>query len=196
MAFVYSIGKSNKRHRALLAPMSWINFSIPNKTSGGLKRLSQLQPLSINQSIGIDPIKNLVVLFLSEIIASCIREEHPEEDLFFFFQNAFHYYDEMEKQYGNFHLVFLTSLLALLGIAPPVDSDEVKDTHYAMWENKMGNQERELFKTICLCPINQSQHLSINGQERSRQLNIILDYYQYFAPGFRVPKSLELFREF
>ena len=195
-AFVYSISKSNKRHRALLAPLSWLSFSISSKASSGLKRLNQLQPLSINQSIGINPIKNLVAFFLSEIISSCVREEHPDHDLYAFFENAFHYYDGLSAQYENFHLVFLTSLLALLGIAPPVDSIEIKDTHYAMWENKMNSNERHLFKTICLCPINQSQQLGINGSERSRQLNIIIDYFQHFAPGFRVPKTLELFRDF
>lgn len=196
LAVVHSISKSNKRHRALLFPLSWVSFAISGKKSASLKRLNHLQALSINQSIGLHPVKNLVVLFLSEIISSCIREEHPDSDLYLFFENAFHYYDTSNDDFSNFHLVFLTSLLALLGIAPPVDSDQVTDTHYAMWENKMSALERDSFKTICLTPINQSQNISLSSSQRSRQLNIILDYYQHFAPGFRMPKSLELFRDF
>lgn len=196
MAFVYSFTKSNKGHRALLTPMSWINFSISDAKKTQLARPKDLHALNIYKSIGNNPIKNLVILFLSEVISHTIREEHPDEDMYLFFENALSYYDEQKENYDNFHLSFLMGLSALLGIAPPVDSDEVTDNLYAMWEGKMSVIERENFKLLCLTPINQCHSIALNGQQRSRQLNIILDYLQHYAPGFKIPKSLALFRDF
>jgi len=196
MAFIYSFTKSNKGHRALLSPMNWINFSISDSVKTPLARPKELQPLHLYQSIGNNPIKNMVLLFLSEVISHTIREEHQDDDMFNFFENALMYYDEQREHYDNFHLSFLIGLTALLGIAPPVDSKQVTDNLYAMWEGKMSAVEREHFKQLCLTPINQCHLIQLNGIERSKQLNIILDYMQHYAPGFKIPKSLALFRDF
>lgn len=196
MAFIYSFTKSNKGHRALLSPMNWVSFTISDSVKMPLPRPKELQALHLYRSIGNHPIKNLVMLFLSEIISHTIREEHRDEDMFHFFENALDYYDEQEQEYNNFHLSFLVGLTALLGIAPPVDSDQTTDNLYAMWEGKMSVLEKDNFKKICLTPINQCHLIKLNASERSKQLNIILDYLQHYAPGFKVPKSLALFREF
>ncbi len=196
IAFIYSFSKANKKNRAIVFPMNWISFSTLGKTNTNLKRISQLQSLHVYHSIGINPIKNLVVLFLSEVISSCIKEENPDKEMFNFFENALNLYDQNTSAYQNFHLSFLTGMLAMLGIAPPVDNKEVTDTHYAMWDNKMRKEEKETFKKICLSPLDQCENLKISSNERSRQLNIILDYYQHFAVGFKQPKSLDLFRDF
>ena len=161
-----------------------------------LARPKELQPLHLYSSIGNNPIKNLVLLFLSETISHTIREEHPDEDMYLFFENALIYYDEQKENYDNFHLSFLLGLAALLGIAPPVDSPNVTDQDYAMWEGRMSALEANKFKQLCLTPINACHTIALTGIERSRQLNIILDYLQHYATGFKVPKSLALFRDF
>lgn len=195
-AFIYSFTKTNKGHKALLSPMNWINFSVPSAKHGKLQRLSDLSLYKIQHTIGQNPIKNLVVLFLSEIISSTIKEEHKDPEMFQFLEEALAYYDDLKENYADFHLSFLVGLAALLGIAPPVDTQHVKDEHYAFWESKMSRDEKENFRNICLTPLDQSQYLALKGVERTRQLNIILDYFQHFATGFRTPKSLALFREF
>lgn len=196
MAFIYAFTKSNKGHRALISPMNWVNFSVSESVKTPLARPKDLQPLHLYRSIGNNPIKNLVMLFLSEVISHTIREENSDEDMFLFFENALTYYDEQQEDYDNFHLSFLVGLAALLGIAPPVDSNQVTDNLYAMWEGKMSLSEKENFKQICLTPINACHKVKLNGIERSKQLNIILDYFQHYATGFRIPKSLALFRDF
>ncbi len=196
MAFVYSFTKNNKGHKALLSPMNWITFSINESVKYPLPRAKELQALHLYQSIGINPIKNLSMLFLSEIISSTIKEEHQDKDLFDFFETSLLYYDEQENNYYNFHLSFLTGLTALLGIAPPVNQAQITDNIYAMWEGKMSTLEKEQFKTLCLTPINQCHTIALSNTERSRQLDIILDYLQHYAPGFKKPKSLELLRDF
>lgn len=196
MAFIYAFTKSNKGHRALISPMNWVSFSISDSVKTPLARPKELQPLHLYKSIGTNPIKNLVMLFLSETISHTIKEEHPDEDMFLFFENALLYYDELQENYDNFHLSFLVGLAALLGIAPPVDSDQITDNLYAMWKGKMSAMERENFKQVCLAPINQCHNIQLSGIERSKQLNIILDYLQHYAPGFKIPKSLALFRDF
>ena len=196
MAIIYAFSKRNKGHRALISPMNWVEFSISDSVKTPLARPKDLQAMHIYKSIGINPIKNLVIIFLSEIISHTIREEHPDEDMFNFFENALIYYDDQIKDYDNFHLSFLVGLAALLGIAPPVDSGQSADQLYTMWESKMSVIEKECFKEICLAPINQCHLIKLSNNERSRQLNIILDYLQHYATGFRIPKSLALFRDF
>lgn len=196
MAFIYSFTKSNKRHRAILSPMNWITFSISDSVKTPLARPKELQPLHLYKSIGNNPIKNLVMIFLSEIISNTIREEHSDQDMFNFFENALHYYDEQKDSYDNFHLSFLIGLTALLGISPPVGKFQTSDQAYNLWEGKMSAIELEKFKLICLRPINYGHEIPLTGSERSEQLNIILDYLHHYAPGFKTPKSLALFRDF
>lgn len=195
-AFIYSFTKKNKGHKALLSPMNWINFSVQGSVHQRLQRIKDLQPYHLYQSIGNHPVKNLIALFLSEVIASTVKEEYEDQDLFLFLENALWYFDELPEAYENFHLSFLVGLAAMLGIAPPVDQEDINDANYAMWLSKMNPSEQASFKQICLCPINQAHHLQISGKERRQQLNYILDYLQHYAAGFKMPKSLELFRHF
>ncbi len=197
MAVIYGFTKNNKGHKALLSPMNWVSFSITKKTTSTLPRLRNLQMLYVYRSIGTQPVKNLMVLFLSEIIACTVREEHADENLFKLLEEAFIYFDGQDQDYENFHLSFLTTLTAQLGIAPPVnDKDSMVDQTFALWEAKMSVAEKNMFREIHLTPIHKSHLFHLSGSERSRQLNIMLDYLQTFATGFRMPKSLLLFRDF
>ncbi len=195
--FIYSFTKANKGHKALIAPMNWINFSISPTQKGGLSRIKDLHPGHIYRSIGINPVKSLVVLFLSEVVANSIKEEHADTQVFDFIESALLYYDELKENYGNFHLVFIARLAGILGFAPPTDDSASSiDHHFNLWEAKMNQEEVAAFRNIARCPVSACDKIKIDGPMRSRQLNIFLDYYLQFAGHFRMPKSLDLFRDF
>ncbi len=196
-SFVYSFTKTNKGHKAILSPMNFVSFYISNSQNKGLARIKDLSPLHIYRSIGINPVKNLVAIFLSEIIAGSIREEHPDNKIFDFIESALLFYDELGEDYANFHLVFVARLAGLLGFAPPSDDkSSAVDQNFSIWENIMNIEERSMFRYLALCPMSQCYDLKISSVMRSRMLNVYMDYYLNFAGHFRTPKSLELFREF
>lgn len=196
VAFMYSFTKANKGHKAIISPMGWINFVVSGQNKGKMQRIKELQPYKIYRSISINPIKSLVALFLSEVISSTLKEEHPDPDIFHFLKEALYFYDETTEAYDNFHLCFLTGFSAMQGIAPPVADPEMKDSDYLLWEGRMNANERALFKDICLQPIDLSHQLQMTNNERSRQLTIIVDYLKHYATGFKEPKSLAMFRDF
>ena len=195
-SFIYSFTKTNKGHKALLSPMNWVNFHVGTQNKG-LARIKDLTPLHIYKSIGVNPVKNLVMLFLSEIIANSIREENADKQVFDFIESALLFYDELSEDYANFHLIFVARLTGALGFLPPSDDkSSTVDQNFNLWESKMNRHELEVFRKIVQCPVSQCTNIKIDNTMRSRQLNILLDYYMNFAGHFRMPKSLELFREF
>lgn len=196
MAYAYSYTKANKGHKALISPMSWISFSTTGSAQTKLRRIKTPSPYKIQHSIGINPIKNMMAIFISEIISCTLREEHADADIFNFLDETLGFYDEMTEHYNNFHLCFLAGYAAMLGITPPIHESAEKDNIYLMWEGRMNKSEQALFAQICLTPMNESHTLGLNSNERSKQLNIMLDYYLHYASGFRIPKSLEMFRSF
>lgn len=196
MAFVYSFTKANKGHKALVSTMNWVRFSITGSAKVKLHRIKDLQPYKIYHTIGLNPIKNMVMIFLSEIVSSILKEEHPEISMFNFLDESLDLYDTMRTDYEDFHLSFIVGIIALIGLAPPVNGQEISDSSYAIWEGHMRRDEKVTFRRLCLTPINQCQDIKLTGVERSRQLNILLDYLTTYSPGFRIPKSLALFRGF
>ena len=64
------------------------------------------------------PAKPTVVLFLAEMLLHVVHSEEADEKVFDFVAAALQWLDTAERDYANFHLVFLMRLTRFLGIAP------------------------------------------------------------------------------
>ncbi|MBQ0740238.1 DNA repair protein RecO C-terminal domain-containing protein, partial [Aquimarina celericrescens] len=61
--------------------------------------------------------KSTMVMFLAEVLKSCIQEEERNEALFYFLQDSFISLDKAES-ISNFHLQFIVKLTQFLGFYP------------------------------------------------------------------------------
>ena len=67
--------------------------------------------------------KIAVMLFLSEVLSSALREEEANTSLFNYITNSLYWFD-MQDDIANFHILFLLSLTKHLGFYPDVRDKE------------------------------------------------------------------------
>ena len=107
---VYGLGRKNAAGK--YSPLSLIQITTDDKSI----RTAQLTytPASLTS----DPYKRAITLFLSEVLYHVLRHPMQDEPMFDFLANAIQELDQT-NQPQNFHLAFLTGLVAKLGFAMP-----------------------------------------------------------------------------
>lgn len=93
-------------------------------------RVKMLKPKSARPdvpllSVQTDPVKSTVAMFLAEFLSHVTRNEFEGGLLYDYIAYALQWYDAAEKDYANFHLVFLLRLTRFLGIEPNLDDPPV-----------------------------------------------------------------------
>ena len=87
------------------------------RSNQSLHSIKEVKPYYIYKSLHTNIYKSAIVLFLSEILSSVLKEEEKNEDLYNYLETAFQYLDN-EGQFSNFHLLFLLKLTRYLGFQP------------------------------------------------------------------------------
>src|SRR5690606_7977981 len=119
-----AFSKSNKstKKSAYLQPLTILEIESNHKNKNTLEYFLNIKP-TVYQSIPNNIIKSSLVLFLSEVFHSSIKEEGKNEDLFLFLEAALLWLDQNEIT-TNYHLIVLLELTKFLGFYPNVsDSD-------------------------------------------------------------------------
>ena len=88
------------------------------------------------RSLHIDPRKTAIGLYLSEVLHHALRREQENRPLFLFIVNALTWFDESERNYVNFHIVFLLHLTRFLGFLPNVEDWHEGDFFDLMYVNQ------------------------------------------------------------
>ena len=141
---VYGLGK---HHAAgVYAPLSLVQITSDQSSvqSGGrLPSVRTTQLLYIPATTPIDPHKQAIALFLSEVLFRTLRMPMTDEAMFDFIANAIPQLDAAEQP-QNFHLAFLVELAAKLGFA--IDENE----HPELLREPQSRAERQqLLKQLC-----------------------------------------------
>ncbi|MFM1878706.1 MAG: hypothetical protein RLZZ241_1572 [Bacteroidota bacterium] len=152
------------------------------------------------QSVHSDIRKSTVTLFLAELLSVSIRETEPDEGLFAFMNNAFQWLDHQEK-IANFHIRFLIGLTRFLGIFPDIsaknlpyfDLNEGAFTPIVPVHPMLAGELLNSFVKFLDADFEQSALINLSQQGRRDLLKALIHYYELHLPGFRKPRSLEVF---
>ena len=209
VSYVISIPKSHKSSikPTLLQPLAEVEVEADMKPKVSLfraKSIASSQPFS---SLPYHPVKSVIALFLQEFLYRAIREDgQPNEALYAYVSHAVHWLDMAEKDYANFHLVFLMRIARFLGLHPNIENYQpgcyfdllnasyvlqkpVAHAYYVTPEDT-----RHLVNLMRLNFAN--MHLfKMNRQDRNRLLSLINDYYRLHLPDFPELNSLQVLRE-
>ncbi len=194
--------KKGKLKAAYFLPLSQIEISAIHKNKNSLEQLIEVKVLHPYKTAHTHIVKNSLVLFISEVLGQCIREEEQNDALFQFLSNAFLWLDSNEKT-ANFHLSFLMQLSAFLGCYP---DDRNKDLSYfdieegAFSSQKSGRflieaEEIVAFRQLLGTNFDESSEVAMLKKTRKQLLTSILRYYQLHINGFKEPKSLAVLHE-
>lgn len=201
-----SRGKKSKIKYALFQPLSIIELEISLRPTANLHRIKEAKLMHPFSSIPYNPYKSAIALFLAEFLCRGVREEGENRPLFAYLRHSIAWLDACEKEFANFHLVFLMRLSRFLGLYPNVDDYQEGDCFDMMnacfisVRPQLHNffiENKEAYWVTRLTRMNyETMHLfAMSRVDRARCLEIINDYYRLHIPGFPELKSLSVLRE-
>lgn len=128
-AFVVNGVRSTKSKGkiAFYQPMSLLDLVVYHKEGREINRISEVKSLVPINSIRDDIRKSSIAIFLNEILNKCLKEESKNEILFHFLKESIIELEQLEKDFQNFHLIFLLKLSRYLGFEPMNAEDIATD---------------------------------------------------------------------
>lgn len=209
VSYVVSIPKSHKSgiKHSLLQPLAEVEVEADMKPKASLFRAKNISSSQPFVSLPYHPVKSVIALFLQEFLYRAIREEgEPNEALYSYVIHAVHWLDMAEKDFANFHLVFLMRIARFLGLHPNIENYQpgcyfdllnasyVSQKPMAHAYYVAPEDTRHLVNLMRLNFVN--MHLfKMNRQDRNRLLSLINDYYRLHLPDFPELNSLQVLKE-
>lgn len=185
--------RKNKK-KALLLPLSKLNFSLLPVRGNGIQTVSRFEMIKSND-IYSDIRCNAVVFFISDFLNQNLKHENKNHHIFFCMEE---FIDELENRNYQSHLVFLMKVLKIQGVAPLLNNGAFLDPETGTFSMEMVHQIftediSSIWKGI-LSSENPYQ-IKIPSSFRKDFLDSLLVYYHYHVTDFRIPASLEIIQQ-
>ena len=191
--------KKGNLKSAYFQPLTQLKIEATHKQKSTLHTIKDATVLHQYNTIYQEIVKQSIVLFLSEILSSCIQEEEKNEPFFSYLENSFLWLDT-HNNISNFHLLFLLNLTHFLGFYP--DTSNQHKEAFSLVEGNFTDATHEkltisgekltLFKKLLGINFDAIENVSFNKQERQAILQMIIQYFELHLDGFRTPKSLAI----
>lgn len=185
--------KKNKK-KALLLPLSKLNFSLLPLRGNGIQTISRFEMIKSND-IYTDIRCNSVVFFISDFLNQNLKHENKNHHLFFCLEE---FIDELENQNYQSHLIFLIKILKIQGVAPLLNNGKFLDPETGTFSSELMHQIfNEKISAIWLAILSSGDpyRIKILSSHRKDFLDSILVYYHYHITDFRIPPSLEVIQQ-
>lgn len=194
--------KKNSIKASYFQPLTQLALIASHKNKGTLEYIKETKVIHHYKSLHTDIIKSGLVLFLSEILKNCIREEESNPELYEFLEANFRWLDQNEN-YANFHIYFLLKLSKYLGFYP--DASNIDAAYFNISEGNFqsvrlnnycleGEQITQFKKFFNINP-NTLSTIKLSKNERQNVLELILTYYSFHVQGYQKPKSLAVLHQ-
>jgi DNA repair protein RecO (recombination protein O) len=195
----------SKQKTGLLQPLFLLEIEAYHKSGRELHRLKEFRLSQVYSSIPFDVVKSSIVIFLSEIMYKTIRNEESDPELFQFIEDSLLCFDSMIKGNSNFHLWFMANLLRFLGLQPQNNYSpenqwfDPKNGKFLISKpihpNSPNLEDSKFLSEIFSLDLNTIQTYSLKGEQRSRLLEILLEYYSIHFENLGKINSLKIMGE-
>ncbi|ULC59890.1 DNA repair protein RecO [Flaviramulus sp. BrNp1-15] len=196
--------KSKRGHSktAYFQLLSQLQLVVHYKENRSLQSIRETKLNNIYTSLHSNVLKGSIVMFLSEVLSTTLKEEEPNEALYSYIENTLLWLDS-QSEYSNFHLLFLLKLTKYLGFYP--DTTEIDYPFFNLNEGKfelkptnkytIRGENLILLKTLLGTTFDALNNVKINAKQRQSFLSMILLYFELHLGDFRTPKSLQIFNQ-
>ena len=103
---------------ALLQPPNILDLVLYYKEGRELHHFRELRPAFVYTRIPFEITRSTTAIFLTEVLGKCLKEQHPDPDIFQFLQRALVVLDTTDQGLGIFPHYFLFRLSQLMGFQP------------------------------------------------------------------------------
>lgn len=197
-----SRGKKSMVTKALFMPLASLEMEVEHLNKRDLNRIREARLCYPITELFCNPIKNVLGLFLSEVLFRVVRERESDMHLFAYLYDSIRLLELTDKGVANFHIVFLLKLLHYLGIFPNEESYTI-NSYFDMMNGVfvgslpshdyyLNKEESSFFVKLLKINFENMSLYSFSRQERVNVINHILDYYRLHLPEFPEIKSLSV----
>ncbi|MBC9794405.1 DNA repair protein RecO [Sinomicrobium weinanense] len=192
-------GKLKKAH---FFPLTQLEITAGHKNRGGLEHIREARVYYPYRTVYSDMAKNAVVLFLAEVLNSCIQEEEENTVLYRYIEDALTWLDTRETPV-NFHILFLLRLTRYLGFYP--DASRSHLSYFDLLEGSFADhagygpviygEALEHFRKFLETDFDGSGQIKLTKEIRKNILNALITYFELHLIGFKKPRSLAVLHE-
>jgi DNA repair protein RecO (recombination protein O) len=197
--------RKSGKHNVLFQPMFILELVFYYKESREIQMLKEFSVSHSPANIYADVKKSCIAVFLSEILASVLKEETPNFELFDFIEDSIKYLDNCGSGYANFHIAFLIGLSSFLGFEPGTRTDPenkyfdllngtfvpLPPVHSAYADPHVSDILAEFFRAS----FDQMKSIPLTGSLRNEVLETIIRYFSVHLPGLKKINSLDILKE-
>lgn len=200
-----NVGNSptSKIKAGVIQPLTQIEFVFSLKENRDVQQINEVKCLFVYTDLQSNFSKLCIAQFLNEVLYKCLKEQHPNEDLFALICNTYQWIDKATEGYIDAHIYFLFELTKHLGFYPTNNRD--KNLAY------FDTMEGKFFASIKSFPLGFDYWQSglfadlflhsmlnpkrINRTERLALLDCLLSYYKMHIPGLLELRSYTVLQE-
>jgi len=197
--------KNSTVKAAIFQPLYLLDLEIYYKSDREIHRIKNARIAFPYTTIPFDIRKSTQVLFLSEVLYKCLREEEPNIELFDFIYHSLTLLDLTEAGISNFHLWFLFKLTRFLGFSPSRENAEISNffdlqsarfvSHEPLHDQFTDKQLTVLFTRLFNIDSSSIERLDYTQRERRWVLEKLLEFYHIHLGNLGEFKSLEVLKE-
>lgn len=195
----------SKQKTGLLQPLFLLEIEAYHKAGREVQRLKEFRLDKVYQTIPFDVVKSTIAMFLSEIMYKTIRNEETDPELFQFIYESLIHFDLMKEGSSNFHLWFLANLLRFLGLQPQNNYNptyqwfDLKNGKFLISKpihpNTPNLEDSRFLSELFALDYHAMNTFSISGNQRSRLLEFLLEYYTIHFEKIGKINSLKILGE-
>ena len=202
---VYAINnKKSKFRAAFMQPLSLVELDVYHQPNRDIQQIKDIKISTPFVDIYSNPIKNLIALFVSELLCKTLRHVEAEPELFRFLYNSVIFLDTCNEGLANFFMVFMMKLTSFLGFEPNIENDNNKyfDMLNGVFTNNAPNHKNILqgeilhfFIQVLNTDFENLNTLHLTRENRRKITEALIEYYHLHVVGFQELKSLEVLQE-
>jgi DNA repair protein RecO (recombination protein O) len=195
----------SKSKTGLLQPLTLLDIEAYHHPGREIQRMKEFRIGYVAQHIPTDIHKQNMLIFLSEFLYKILSNEVADEQMFHFIYHSMIYFDQCKEGWANFHIWFLFQFLTFLGIQP----ENNYSASYQWFDMKNGKflltkpmhpstPDLEYSKLIArLQSITKDTlaQLAITNNQRSKLLDMLLEYYSMHVQYLGNMLSLKILKE-
>jgi DNA repair protein RecO (recombination protein O) len=178
--------KSAKNKIALYQPLTLLNLVVYHRQNANIERIKEISCLYPYRTLTTDVKKSTLAMFLNELLNKTVRDESHTAEIFEFLCQSLITLDTLEKDYENFHLVFLLKLCRYLGFGV-----------YSLNEvlgGRVADVETEKILSQLLAAEYHTPLIITNRQRRSL-LDLLLKFYAEHMESLGEIKSVQVLKD-
>jgi|DewCreStandDraft_4_1066084.scaffolds.fasta_scaffold42356_2 DNA repair protein RecO (recombination protein O) len=196
---------TSRNKRSLLEHLTFIEITAYHNEKSSVKIAKEIRLASHFIHLQSDIYKSSIAVFINEIIYKTLKEEENNYELFNFLLNSLQILDLAQRNFLNFHLIFLMNYVKYLGFYP-INNFSNKNIYFNLNEgifqpeiplnaHYIDEYYSKLLSTIINLHFDEMDKIELKTNERRYLLEQIIKYYQLHINDLGKINSLEVLKE-